>query len=228
MASRDQLFVEITPEVLLKAYACGIFPMAENADDPSLMWYEPERRGIFPLDAFRVPQRLARTIRSGRFEIRIDHDFDAVIEGCAAPQEGRARTWINQRIRILYRKLFDAGHCHTVEAYREGELVGGLYGVRLGRAFFGESMFHRARDASKVALAHLVARLRAGGFSLLDTQFVTEHLQTFGAIDITRARYHALLEAALDGEGDWGALALDRPVAGSRVLEILQTRDQVR
>lgn len=222
MASREDFLVEITPEVLLKAYACGIFPMAESADDPSLYWIEPERRGIIPLRGFHVPQRLARTIRNGPFEIRIDRDFDAVIDGCAAPAQGRTRTWINGRIRSLYAKLFESGHCHTVETYWDGRLVGGLYGVRLGRAFFGESMFHTARDASKVALAHLVARLIAGGFTLLDTQFVTDHLKTFGAVEISRPRYHKMLEAALAGEGDWKALPLDRPVSGAHVLDIIR------
>ncbi len=222
MASRDNAFIEITPEVLLKAYACGIFPMAESADDPSLYWIEPERRGIIPLKGFHVPARLARTVRSDRFEVRVDHDFEAVIDGCAAPQAGRGRTWINRRIRSLYGKLHECGHCHSVEVYEEGLLAGGLYGVRLGRAFFGESMFHIARDASKVALVHLVARLRAGGFSLLDTQFVTDHLKTFGAREISRRHYHALLEEALTGEADFGALSVDRPVTGAQALDLIQ------
>src|SRR3954470_13524473 len=171
MASRETAFVEITPEVLLKAYACGIFPMAESAEDPALYWIEPEKRGIIPLDRFHVSSRLARTVRSDRFTITINRDFDGVLDGCAEPQPGRQRTWINERIRTLYRKLYDRRHCHSVEVYDGNDvLVGGLYGVSLGRAFFGESMFHRARDASKVALVHLVARLRAGGFKLLDTQ----------------------------------------------------------
>src|SRR6266446_6342011 len=202
MASRETAFVEITPEVLLKAYACGIFPMAESADDPALYWIEPERRGIIPLDRFHLPGRLARTVRSSRFTVMVDRDFDAVINGCAQPQPGRTRTWINGRIRTLYRKLYERGDCHTVEVYDEGELIGGLYGVSLGRAFFGESMFHRVRDASKIALVHLVPRLRAGGFKLLDTQYVTDHLKTFGAIEVPRRQYHKLLEAALSGEGD--------------------------
>jgi leucyl/phenylalanyl-tRNA--protein transferase len=207
MASRENAFVEITPEVLLKAYACGIFPMAESAEDPALYWIEPEKRGVIPLEAFHVPGRLARTVRSDRFEVRINHDFEAVLDGCAEPQPGRARTWINQRIRALYRRLYDIGHCHSVEAYEDGRLAGGLYGVCLGRAFFGESMFHRSRDASKVALVHLVARLKAGDFRLLDTQFVTDHLKTFGAVEVSRRQYHKLLEAALVGEADFGALA---------------------
>jgi leucyl/phenylalanyl-tRNA--protein transferase len=221
MANRDSLTVEITPEVLLKAYACGIFPMAENADDPSIYWVEPDERGIIPLRGFHVPQRLARTIRADRFEIAVDRDFDAVIEGCAAPGRDRARTWINARIRALYSRLHEIGHCHTVEAYEDGRLVGGLYGVRLGGAFFGESMFHVARDASKVALVHLVARLRAGGFTLLDTQFVTDHLRTFGAVEVPRTRYHKLLENALTGEGDWTALPSTRPLRGEEVLTLL-------
>ena len=218
MASRDTAVVEITPEVLLKAYACGIFPMAERADDPALYWIEPEQRGIIPLVGFHVPARLARTVRADRFAVVANRDFDAVIEGCAEPQTGRQRTWINDRIRHLYGKLHDRRHCHSIEVYDGAELVGGLYGVSLGRAFFGESMFHRARDASKVALVHLVARLRAGGFKLLDTQFVTDHLKTFGATEIPRRQYHKELEAALVGEADFGALPLHRPVSGEEAL----------
>jgi leucyl/phenylalanyl-tRNA--protein transferase len=220
MASRDNPLVEITPEVLLKAYACGIFPMAESADDPTLYWIEPEMRGIFPLDGFHVPSRLARTVRSERFTVVSDRDFDAVIDGCAEPKRGRGRTWINARIRSLYRKLYDAGHCHTVEVYDGDHLVGGLYGVSLGAVFFGESMFHRARDASKVALVHLVARLKAGGYTLLDTQFVTDHLSTFGAIEIEQKRYHGLLEQALTQEADFFALPRERAIAGSRAVEL--------
>jgi leucyl/phenylalanyl-tRNA--protein transferase len=221
MASRESALIEITPEVLLKAYACGIFPMAESAEDPALYWIEPEKRGIIPLDKFHVSGRLARTVRSDRFTVAINRDFDAVLDGCAEPQPGRQRTWINARIRELYRKLYDRRHCHSIEAYEGGELVGGLYGVTLGRAFFGESMFHRARDASKVALVHLVARLKAGGFTLLDTQFVTDHLQTFGAIEVPRRQYHKLLETALVGEGNFSALGLKEPVSGTEVLEKL-------
>ena len=173
MASRESALIDITPEVLLKAYSCGIFPMAESADDPALYWIEPERRGIIPLDRFHVPDRLARTVRSDRFTVVADRDFEAVINGCSEPGPGRARTWINTRIRNLYRRLYERGDCHTVEVYEGDQLVGGLYGVSLGRAFFGESMFHRSRDASKVALVHLVARLKAGHYRLLDTQFVS-------------------------------------------------------
>src|ERR1700737_2408154 len=224
MASRETALVDITPEVLLKAYACGIFPMAESADDPALYWIEPERRGILPLGCFHVPARLARTVRSDRFTVCVNRNFDAVIEGCAEPQRDRARTWINDRIRSLYRKLHERGHCHSVEVYAEEELVGGLYGVSLGRAFFGESMFHRARDASKVALVHLVARLIAGGFQLLDTQYVTEHLRSLGAIEISRRRYRGLLDKAVAGEADFRKLPVDRPISGARALEIIAGR----
>jgi leucyl/phenylalanyl-tRNA---protein transferase len=224
MANRETTFIEITPEVLLKAYACGIFPMAESADDPALYWIEPELRGIIPLDHFHVPERLAKTVRADRFTVAVNRDFDAVIAGCADPQPGRPRTWINARIRILYRKLYERRHCHTVEVYDGDDLVGGLYGVTLGRAFFGESMFHRARDASKVALVHLVARLRAGGFRLLDTQYVTDHLKTFGAFEVPRRQYHKLLESALNGDGDFAALGTRQPVTGAQALAQLAGR----
>jgi leucyl/phenylalanyl-tRNA--protein transferase len=212
MTSIDDVMVEITPQVLLKAYACGIFPMAESAEDNALYWIEPERRGILPLDRVHIPKRLARTIRSGGFEVKIDRNFEAVIEGCAAPRSGRRSTWINGRIRGLYRELFALGHCHTVEVWQDDKLIGGLYGVHLGRAFFGESMFSRARDASKIALVYLVARLKYGGFTLLDTQFVTGHLARFGAIEVSRDEFQRFLEAALgggmaQGSGSGGAAA---------------------
>ena len=197
MTSIDDVMIEITPQVLLKAYACGIFPMAESAEDNALYWIEPERRGILPLDRVHVPRRLARTIKRGGFEVKIDNDFDAVIDGCAAPRAGRRSTWINGRIRNLYAELFAMRHCHTVEVRDGCGLIGGLYGVHLGRAFFGESMFSKARDASKIALIYLVARLKFGGFELLDTQFLTGHLARFGAIEVGRAEFQRLLEAAL-------------------------------
>ena len=222
MANRESAFIEITPEVLLKAYACGIFPMAESADDPALYWIEPEMRGIIPLDRFHVPARLARTVRSDRYTVTVNRDFEGVLDGCAEPQPGRQRTWINTRIRMLYRKLHERRHCHSVEVYDGETLVGGLYGVSLGRAFFGESMFHRARDASKVALVHLIARLKAGGFRLLDTQFVTDHLKTFGAVEVPRRQYHKLLEGALGSDADFSALATNRPVTGEEALAQLK------
>ena len=203
MTSRNDILLEITPQVLLKAYAVGIFPMAESASDPGLYWIDPETRGILPLDRFHLSRRLRRTVASDMYEVRIDHDFAAVIDGCAAPADGRQKTWINERIRRLYGDLFDLGHCHTVECWHDGRLVGGLYGIALGAAFFGESMFSRARDASKVALVHLVGRLRVGGFRLLDAQFTTNHLKQFGAIDIDRRHYQRLLEQALTRDADF-------------------------
>jgi leucyl/phenylalanyl-tRNA--protein transferase len=203
MTEQHGNFADITPELLLKAYACGIFPMAESADDPGLYWVEPQMRGIIPLDNFHVPRRLARTMRAGLFEVRVDTDFHAVISGCAAQARGRESTWINARIRALYGALFEKGHCHTVEVYQNGLCVGGLYGVRLGAAFFGESMFHTVRDASKVALVSLVMRLQAGGFALLDTQFTTDHLRTFGAIDVPRRHYDILLADAINRKADF-------------------------
>jgi leucyl/phenylalanyl-tRNA---protein transferase len=208
MTGRDDILVEITPQVLLKAYAVGIFPMAESAEDPSLYWIEPESRGVIPLDAFHVPKRLRRTVAANRFEVRIDYDFPGVIDGCAGTgATDRPKTWINPRIRRLYGDLFQIGHCHTVETWQDGRLVGGLYGVHLGAAFFGESMFSRARDASKVALVHLVARLRVGGFTLLDTQFTTKHLRQFGAIELDKRTYQRLLEAAISRKADFYRLA---------------------
>ncbi len=203
MTGHADLIMEITPQVLLKAYACGIFPMAESADDPGLFWVEPEQRGVIPLDEFHVPKRLARTVRQNVFDIRFDTDFEAVIGACAEMTPERGSTWINGRIRRLYRELFELGHCHTVETWLDGELVGGLYGVKLGAAFFGESMFSRTRDASKVALVHLVSRLKKQGFLLLDTQFTTEHLKTFGAVDVARIDYEVLLHQALKAEAQF-------------------------
>jgi leucyl/phenylalanyl-tRNA--protein transferase len=216
---------EITPEILLKAYAAGIFPMAEDEDDPTLFWVEPRERGLIPLEGFHIGRRLARTVRADAFEVRVDHDFDAVVAGCASPRQDRDRTWISERIRRLYGDLFDLGHCHTVEAYRDGRLVGGLYGVRLGAAFFGESMFHLERDASKVALVHLVARLRRGGFRLLDTQFVTKHLAQFGAVEVPRREYKRLLAAALDERANWYAWPRRTRVTGAEALAAIGAQE---
>ena len=219
----DGTRVEITPEILLKAYAAGIFPMAEDADDPTLYWVEPRARGVLPLDGFRVSKRLARTVRSDVFEVRSDTDFDGVIAGCAAPRRESECTWINGRIRELYGALFDRGHAHTVEVYA-GEprrLVGGLYGVSMGAVFFGESMFHEVRDASKVALVHLMGRLRAGGYRLADTQFVTEHLAQFGAEELPRHVYKRRLAEALGHAGDWNAWPTDGSVRGAQALAAL-------
>ena len=211
MAARDDIAIEITPQVLLKAYACGIFPMAESADDPALYWIEPQARGVLPLDAVHVPRRLARTIRSGVFDVRVNSDFQGVIDGCAASRPGRRSTWINSRIRQLYGALYKQGHCHTVETWRDGRLVGGLYGVALGGAFFGESMFSTERDVSKIALVYLAARLIHGGFTLLDTQFVTEHLRQFGTIELDKAQFQLALDRAVEENGDFLALPKDAP-----------------
>jgi leucyl/phenylalanyl-tRNA---protein transferase len=219
MTSRDDIVIEITPQVLLKAYTCGIFPMAESADDLALYWIEPQQRGVLMLDDVHVPRRLQRSIRQGGYEVRIDSDFEGVISGCAASRPGRRTTWINPKIRSLYGELFQMGYCHTVETWLQGELVGGLYGVALNGAFFGESMFSTARDASKVALAYLCARLSYGGFSLLDTQFVTDHLRQFGTTEIDRAEFHARLEKALAHKANFRALPTNAPA--QLVLDIL-------
>jgi leucyl/phenylalanyl-tRNA--protein transferase len=187
----------ITPEILLRAYSIGLFPMAESADDPEIFWVEPDLRGVLPLNDFHVSKSLAKTIRRKPFEIRFDHDFEAVIAACAEETSGRPSTWINQTIRSLYASLFRMGHAHTVEAWDGDQLVGGLYGVSLGAAFFGESMFSRRTDASKICLVHLVERLKENGFVLLDTQFTTEHLKTFGAIDVPKDEYEHMLAKAM-------------------------------
>jgi leucyl/phenylalanyl-tRNA--protein transferase len=186
-----------TADNLIECYRRGVFPMADARDDERLFLVDPTLRGIIPLDGFHLPRRLARTVRSGLYEVRVDTAFAAVIAGCAAPRPDRPETWINHTIEALCLELFARGEAHSVETWADGRLVGGLYGVALGGAFFGESMFSVARDASKVALAHLVSRLRAGGFTLLDTQFMTDHLRTFGAIEIPRAEYRRRLRSAL-------------------------------
>ncbi|WP_412064842.1 leucyl/phenylalanyl-tRNA--protein transferase [Rhizobium sp. SYY.PMSO] len=188
----------ITPEILLRAYSIGLFPMAESADDPEIFWVEPELRGIIPLDTFHVSKSLAKRIRQNPFDIRVDTDFEAVIAACAEQTSERPSTWINDTIRSLYSTLHHIGHAHSVEAWEGDTLVGGLYGVSLGSAFFGESMFSRRTDASKICLVHLVERLRERGFTLLDTQFTTEHLKTFGAIDMPKDAYAAMLEKAME------------------------------
>ena len=187
----------LTPELLLQAYAVGIFPMAESRDDQTLYWIDPEARGVIPLGAFHIPRRLRHTLRHNRFEVHVDTAFAEVMEGCAAATRIRPNTWINEEIHALYTTLHEMGRAHSVEVWQDGKLAGGLYGVALGAAFFGESMFTLVRDASKVALVHLVARLAIGGFTLLDTQFLTEHLERFGAIEIPRDAYRAQLAVAL-------------------------------
>jgi leucyl/phenylalanyl-tRNA--protein transferase len=194
---------QITPELMLRAYRAGLFPMAETRRGDRLYWLDPELRGILPLDRFHLPRRLLRTVLSDTYTVTVDQDFHAVIAGCAAASEGREDTWINAEIERLFGELHLMGHAHSVETRQHGKLVGGLYGVVLGGVFFGESMFSRARDASKVALVHLVARLRRGRFRLLDTQFVTSDLSQFGAVEIPREDYKALLAAAVDIPATW-------------------------
>ena len=199
----------LDPRLLLEGYATGIFPMADSRDADELFWVEPKNRAIIPLDGFHASRSLRRTLRSGRFEITRDRDFAGVIRACADREE----TWINAELEQAMLALHQSGHAHSIEVRQGGELVGGLYGVKLGRAFFGESMFSRARDASKVALAWLVARLQAGNFTLLDCQFMTEHLASLGAISVPRETYVALLSAALGG----GAASVGAPATASLV-----------
>jgi leucyl/phenylalanyl-tRNA--protein transferase len=212
--SRPAHSFEITADILLRAYSIGMFPMAESGDSTTLFWVDPKERGIFPIDGLVLSRSLIKTLRSDRFEVRADGRFDEVVAACAS----RDKTWINAEIRRLYRELFEAGRAHSVEVYADGALVGGLYGVSLGAAFFGESMFHLARDASKVALAHLVARLRLGGYRLLDTQFVTPHLASLGAIEVSRDDYLQMLAQALTIEADFGAWPVARPMRGCEAL----------
>ncbi|MBV8869176.1 MAG: leucyl/phenylalanyl-tRNA--protein transferase [Acetobacteraceae bacterium] len=195
--------VEITPDLMLRAYRHGLFPMAETRRGDRLYWLDPERRGVLPLERFHLPRRLLRTILSGEFEVTADRDFAATIAGCAASAPGREDTWINPQIEALFVELHRMGVAHSVECWRDSRLVGGLYGVALGGAFFGESMFSIVRDASKVALVHLVARLRVSGFRLLDTQFVTAHLAQFGAVEIPRDEYKIRLAAGLAAPARW-------------------------
>ena len=199
----------ITPQVLLQAYAAGIFPMAESAHDPALYWVEPDERGVIPLIGFHVSRSLAKRVKQHSFEVRIDTSFNQVIAACAAKSETRKDTWINKRIITLYSQLHKMGCAHSVEAWQNGELVGGLYGIRIGAAFFGESMFSRATDASKVALVHLIARLKFGGFRLLDAQFVNPHLLQFGTKAVKKADYHKLLEPALEQDANFFAFTGD-------------------
>jgi leucyl/phenylalanyl-tRNA---protein transferase len=200
----------ITPQVLLQAYAAGVFPMAESASDPALYWVEPEERGIIPLDGFHISRSLRKRVKQQTYEIRIDAAFNQVIAECAAKSESRKETWINKRIISLYSQLHKMGCAHSVESWLDGELVGGLYGIRIGAAFFGESMFSRATDSSKVALVHLIARLKYGGFTLLDAQFVNPHLLQFGSLAIKKVDYHKLLETALEKDADFMSFHFDR------------------
>jgi leucyl/phenylalanyl-tRNA--protein transferase len=208
-----------TVEDLLTCYERGVFPMADSREDDGIFLIDPAERGVIPLGGFHIPRRLARTVRSDLYQVRIDTAFDAVVEACAAAQPDRPDTWINRPIQGLYRELFVRGHGHSVECWIGPHLVGGLYGVALGAAFFGESMFSLERDASKVALVHLVARLKVGHFHLLDTQFITEHLAQFGAVEVQRTAYKARLQTALERQGDFYLLPAYEP--GAAVLQAI-------
>ena len=206
--------LEITPELLLQAYRIGVFPMGERRDDPKLYWLDPRLRAVLPLDGFHLPRRLARTVRAAIFDVRADTAFREVMRACAEPRPGHPESWINEPIIDLYGRLFQDGHAHCIECYRDNRLVGGLYGVSVGAAFFGESMFSRERDASKVALVHLVARLIKGGFRLLDCQFMTEHLRGFGAVEIARDAFKARLADAVEATATfYGDLGGEDPCA---------------
>lgn len=205
---------ELTADILLRAYSIGVFPMAESREAAELFWVEPQERGVFPLDGLAVSRSLAKTVRADRFEVVADRDFPAVMRACAE----RDDTWINDEILRLYCSLHEVGHAHSVEVYEDGALVGGLYGVSLRGVFFGESMFHRARDASKVALVHLVARLRAGGYRLLDTQFLTEHLASLGAVAVSRADFRLMLAESLENPADFLAVPAGRAMPGAEAL----------
>ena len=209
--------LEITPDLLLQAYRIGVFPMGERRDDPKLYWLDPRLRAVLPLDGFHLPRRLARTVRSGHFEVSADRAFVEVLRACAEPRPGHPESWINEPIVELYSELHRRGHAHSVEAWREGRLVGGLYGVSVGAAFFGESMFSRERDASKVALVHLVGRLIKGGFGLLDCQFMTEHLRGFGTIEIPRDEFREQLADAVGHEA-----AFQRDLGGEDPCVLVQ------
>ncbi len=211
----------LTPELVLSAYSIGLFPMANDRDDPTIHWIDPLHRGVLPLDRFHVPRSLRKTIRRGRFELTVNCDFPAVIAACAEPTPDRPRTWLNDDIISLYVDLHRRGHAHSIESWEDGRLVGGLYGLAIGGAFCGESMFSRATDASKVALVELVARLRIGGYVLLDTQFVNDHLTQFGIEEITRSAYKARLKKALTidaslpvNSGSFAAVLVGQPEAG--------------
>lgn len=224
----------LDPDLLLRAYAAGVFPMADARDADELFWVEPRRRGVLPLKDFHLPRSLAKLLRQERFELTADRAFAEVMRACAEPAPGRRDTWINEAILDGYTRLHRLGFAHSLECWRDGELAGGLYGVKLGAAFFGESMFTRVRDASKVALAHLIARLRVGGFRLLDTQFLTEHLARFGAVEIPRASYRASLDSALSVDADFFALdalaaagnerpatMVSAPISGKLIAQLL-------
>lgn len=221
MKQEDPFALELTADLIIRAYKAGIFPMAEDAADDDLFWVSPDERGVIPLDGLSISRSLRKAVKQTTFTATVDTDFEATIEGCATSGTDRESTWINGTIRRLYRELFERGYCHTIEIWDQGELVGGLYGLSLGSAFFGESMFHRKTNASKFALIHLVARLRAGGYTLLDTQFLTDHLASMGGIEIPRANYEGMLSNALARKGDFNQLG-----GGATLLDCLQSISQ--
>ena len=227
MSDDDDILMDITPQVLLRAYACGIFPMAETADDPNLFWVEPEMRGILPLDDFHIPKSLKKTMRRTTMKVFMDRDFKAVINACSQTNGSRKETWINPKIKELYCALHEMGHANSVEVYDGDKLVGGLYGVRLGRAFFGESMFSRKTDASKIALVHLVAQMKKSQFILLDTQFTTQHLERFGVIEVPKHEYQFMLEEALIGESRFDISGYQFVDGGAMSDSCLQSFSQI-
>lgn len=227
MSDEDDILMEITPQVLLRAYACGIFPMAETANDPNLFWVEPDMRGVLPLDRFHIPRSLKKVMRNTRMKVFMDRDFKAIIEACSQTNTNRKETWINPKIKELYCALHEMGHANSVEVYDDDKLVGGLYGVRLGRAFFGESMFSRKTDASKIALVHLVENMKKSGFILLDTQFTTQHLERFGVIEVPKDQYQFLLEEALIGESQFDKSGYQLSDGGAMSESCLQSLSQI-
>ena len=227
MSDDDDILMEITPQVLLRAYACGIFPMAETADDPNLFWVEPDMRGVLPLDGFHIPKSLKKAMRNTSMKVFMDRDFKTIIEACSQTNPTRKETWINPKIKELYCALHEMGHANSVEVYDNDELVGGLYGVRLGRAFFGESMFSRKTNASKIALVHLVAQMKKSGFILLDTQFTTQHLERFGVIEVSKDKYQFMLEEALIGESKFNITGYQLSDGGAISDSCLQSFSQI-
>lgn len=227
MSHNDNMMLEITPQLLLKAYACGIFPMAETADDPGMFWVEPDIRGILPLENFHLPRSLKKKMKTSGFRIFMDRDFREIMEACAQTNHVRKETWINARIKELYSELHDMGFANSIEVYDGDDLVGGLYGVRLGSAFFGESMFSRKTDASKIALAHLVALMRKSGFQLLDTQFTTPHLERFGVVEVPKEDYLELLEDALQTQSFFDSTGYQESDGGATSDSCLQLLSQI-
>jgi len=227
MSGVDDLMMEITPQLLLKAYSCGIFPMAETASDPGVFWVEPDMRGILPLDEFHLPRSLKKKMRKTSMRVFMDRNFKAVMDECSQTNENRRETWINQRIKELYYELHKLGFANSIEVYDGDDLAGGLYGVRLGRAFFGESMFSRKTDASKIALAHLVSLMKKSGFHLLDTQFTTKHLERFGVIEIPKEEYMELLADALEEQAFFEVDGYQESDGGATSDSCLQSFSQI-